>query len=71
MLWKLSVVLTVFWLAGFALHFGPGVMDLLIVLAIIVLLYKLIADTLQPYQESKHFQVRSVSHLLRYDIYYQ
>ena len=53
MLWKISVVLTVLWLAGFTLHFGIGLMDILIVLAIIVLLYKLITDTL-PNQESEH-----------------
>jgi hypothetical protein len=48
MLWTLFVFLLVLWLLGFALHFGGGLMHLLVSLAVIVLLYNLIHDTLQP-----------------------
>jgi Family of unknown function (DUF5670) len=50
MLWIVFVVLLVLWLVGFTLHFGTGLMHLLVVLPLIVLLYKLITDTLQPEQ---------------------
>ena len=50
MLWIVFVVLLALWLLGFTLHFGAGQMHLLVVLSIIVLLYKLITDTLQPDQ---------------------
>ena len=50
MLWIVFAVLLALWLVGFTLHFGTGLMHLLVALPIIVLLYKLISDTLQPDQ---------------------
>jgi hypothetical protein len=48
MLWAVFVALLVLWLVGFTLHFGGGLMHLLVILAVVVLLYNLIHDTLQP-----------------------
>jgi hypothetical protein len=48
MLWTVFVALLVLWLLGFTFHFSAGPMHLLVVLAVIVLLYNLIQDTLQP-----------------------
>jgi hypothetical protein len=50
MLWAVFVAHLVLWLAGFTLHFGDSLMHLLVILAVIVLLYNLIHDTLQPLQ---------------------
>jgi hypothetical protein len=43
MIWTLAVVLFVLWLLGaFAFHVGGGLIHLLLVLAVIVVLYRLI-----------------------------
>jgi hypothetical protein len=42
MLWTIIVVLFILWLLGFSLHFGGGLIHILLVLAIIVLIYNLI-----------------------------
>ena len=48
MLWTVFVALLILWLLGFMFHFGGGLIHILVILAIIVLLYNLIHDTLQP-----------------------
>jgi hypothetical protein len=48
MLWTVFIVLAVLCFVGFALHLGSGLMHLLVITALIVLLYKLITDTLRP-----------------------
>ncbi|PZR57968.1 MAG: lmo0937 family membrane protein [Candidatus Meridianibacter frigidus] len=42
MLWAVIVILFVLWLLGFLLHFGGGLIHLLIVIAVILLIYNLI-----------------------------
>ena len=43
MIWTLAVVLFVLWLLGaFAFHVGGGLIHLLLVIAVIVVLYRLI-----------------------------
>ena len=37
LLWAVVVVLFVFWLAGFALHFGGGLIHLLLVIALVLI----------------------------------
>ena len=41
LLWLIIVILVVLWLAGFAMHLGGGLIHLLIVIAIILLIYRL------------------------------
>jgi hypothetical protein len=43
MLWTIFVILLILWLLGFTLHFGGGLIHILLVLAVIVLIYNLIA----------------------------
>jgi hypothetical protein len=43
MLWTIVVILVVLWLLGFTLHVGGGLIHILLVLAVIVLIYNLIA----------------------------
>ena len=43
MLWTIIVVLLVLWLLGFTLHIGGGLIHILIVIAVVVLIYNLIA----------------------------
>jgi hypothetical protein len=43
MLWTIFVVLLVLWLLGFTLHIGGGLIHILIVIAVVVLIYNLIA----------------------------
>jgi hypothetical protein len=43
MLWTVIVILVVLWLLGFTLHIGGGLIHLLLVIAVIVLIYNLIA----------------------------
>ncbi len=43
MLWTILVVLLVLWLLGFSLHVGGGLIHLLLVVAVIVLIYNLVA----------------------------
>ncbi len=42
LLWGIIVVLFVLWLLGFLLHFGGGVIHILIVIAVILVVYNLI-----------------------------
>ena len=43
MLWTIAVILFILWLlGGFVLHVGGGLIHLLVVLAIIVVLYRII-----------------------------
>lgn len=41
-LWAIIVILFVFWLLGFLLHVGGGLIHILIVVAVILLIYNLI-----------------------------
>ena len=43
MLWTIIVVLFVLWLLGFAIHIGGGLIHLLLVIAVILVVYNLIA----------------------------
>ena len=47
MLWTIFVVLLVLWLLGLTLHIGGALIHLLVILAVIILLYNLITDTLR------------------------
>jgi hypothetical protein len=42
LLWGLIVLLFVFWLLGFALHFGGGIIHLLLVIAVILIVFNLL-----------------------------
>lgn len=42
LLWLIIVILVIAWLAGFSLHIGGGLIHLLLVIAIIVLIYRLV-----------------------------
>ena len=42
LIWAIVVVLFVLWLLGFLLHFGGGIIHILIVIAVILLIYNLI-----------------------------
>jgi hypothetical protein len=42
LLWGIIVILFIFWLLGFALHIGGGLIHLLIVVAVILLIFNLI-----------------------------
>jgi hypothetical protein len=42
LLWAIIVILFVFWLLGFLLHFGGGLIHILIVIAVILLIYNLV-----------------------------
>ena len=41
-LWTIIVVLFVLWLAGFALHFGGGLIHIALVAAVILVVYNLV-----------------------------
>ena len=43
MLWTIFVILLILWLLGFTLHIGGGLIHILIVIAVIVLIFNLIA----------------------------
>ena len=43
MLWTLFAILLIMWLLGFGLHFGGGLIHTLLVVAVIVLLWNLLA----------------------------
>ena len=43
MLWTIFVILVILWLLGFSLNVGGGLIHLLLVIAVIVLIYNLIA----------------------------
>lgn len=42
-LWVIIVILVIAWLAGFSLNVGGGLIHLLLVIAIIVLIFRLIS----------------------------
>ena len=42
LVWGIIVILFVLWLLGFLLHFGGGVIHILIVIAIILVIYNLV-----------------------------
>jgi hypothetical protein len=42
LIWTLVVILFVFWILGFLLHFGGGLIHLLLVVAVILVIYNLI-----------------------------
>jgi len=41
LLWIIIIVLVVLWLAGFSLHIGGGLIHILIVVALILVVYRL------------------------------
>ena len=43
MLWTIIVVLFVLWLLGFAIHIGGSLIHLLLVIALILIVYNLVA----------------------------
>jgi len=43
MLWTIFVVLVILWLLGFSLHFGGGLIHLLLVVALVVLIINLVS----------------------------
>jgi uncharacterized protein DUF5670 len=43
MLWTLLVVLLILWLLGFSLHIAGGMIHILLVIAVVVLVFNLIA----------------------------
>jgi hypothetical protein len=43
MLWTIFVILVVLWLLGFSFHIGGALIHLLLVIAVVVLIYNLIA----------------------------
>ncbi len=42
LLWTIIVILFVFWLLGFILHFGGGLIHLLLLVVIVLVIYNLI-----------------------------
>ncbi|HVA26773.1 MAG TPA: lmo0937 family membrane protein [Candidatus Baltobacteraceae bacterium] len=42
LLWGIIVVLFILWLLGFALHFGGGLIHLVLVVAVILIVYNLL-----------------------------
>jgi hypothetical protein len=42
MLWTIAVILFIIWCLGFALHIGGSLIHLLLVVAVIVVIYRLI-----------------------------
>ncbi len=43
MLWTIFVILVILWLLGFSLHVGGALIHILLVIAVVVLIYNLIA----------------------------
>jgi hypothetical protein len=43
LLWAIIVVLFVLWLLGFALHFGGGLIHLLLVIAVVLIIFNIIS----------------------------
>jgi hypothetical protein len=41
MLWTIAVILFILWILGFALHVGGGLIHILLVIAVIVIIYRL------------------------------
>jgi hypothetical protein len=42
LLWTIIVVLFVLWLLGFALHFGGGLIHLLLVIAVVLIIFNIL-----------------------------
>jgi len=42
LVWAIIVILFVFWLLGFALHFGGGLIHLVLVVVLILVVYNLL-----------------------------
>jgi hypothetical protein len=49
MLWTVIVILLVLWLLGFSLHIGGGLIHLLLVIALVVFVFNLIAGRRSSY----------------------
>jgi len=43
MLWTIFVILLILWLLGFSLHIAGGLIHIVLVLAVILLIYNLVA----------------------------
>ena len=43
MLWTILVILLILWLLGFGFHVGGGLIHLVLVVAVIILVYNLVA----------------------------
>jgi hypothetical protein len=43
LLWTIIVVLFVLWLLGFVLHFGGGLIHLLLVIAVVLIIFNIIS----------------------------
>jgi hypothetical protein len=41
-IWAIIVVMFVFWILGFALHVGGGLIHLLLVIAVVLLIYNIV-----------------------------
>ena len=41
LIWLIVVVLVILWLAGFAMHIGGGIIHVLLVIALILVVYRL------------------------------
>jgi hypothetical protein len=41
LLWLIVIILVILWLAGFSLHIGGNLIHLLIVIALVLLIYRL------------------------------
>jgi TctA family transporter len=41
-LWTIIVILFVLWLLGFAMHFGGGLINLVLVIVVILVIYNLV-----------------------------
>ncbi len=41
-IWIIAIILVVFWLLGFSLNIGGGLIHILIVIALIVIVYRLL-----------------------------
>ena len=42
LLWLIVVILVILWLAGFALKIGGGIVHILLVIALIIVIYRLV-----------------------------
>jgi hypothetical protein len=42
MLWTIAVILFILWILGFSLHVGGGLIHILLVIAVIVIIYRLV-----------------------------
>lgn len=40
-LWLIIIILVIMWLAGFSLHIGGGLIHLLLVIALVLVIYRL------------------------------